>query len=75
MFHSILGFVMELGMIYLLTAMFIILDLLLLSMRVRRLRNEKTSTERDAREVRREADAEEQRKAYNRRQDYLKAAQ
>ncbi len=73
MFHSILGFVMELGMIYLLIAMFIILDLLLLSMRVRRLRGEKTMP--DEREVRREAEAEEQRKAYNRRQDYLKAAQ
>ncbi len=75
MFQSILGFVMDLGLIYLLTATFIILDLLLLSMRVRRLRDEKTNTDRDEREVRRNADAAQQRKAFEQRQDNLKPAQ
>lgn len=40
MLYSILNFLMQLSMLYLMTAMFIILDLLLLSIRMRRLRIE-----------------------------------
>jgi len=72
MFHSILGFVMELGMVYLLLALFVILDLLLLSTRARRLRGEKS--DREIREERREADALEQRKAFERRRAEVPAA-
>lgn len=73
MFQSILDFVMELSLVYLLAALFIILDLMLLSARARRLRGEKT--DKDVRETRREADEEEQRKAFERRHAHLPAAQ
>jgi cell division protein ZapA (FtsZ GTPase activity inhibitor) len=72
MFHSILGFVMELGMVYLLTALFVVLDLLLLTTRARRHRSE--ATEQDERETRRKADEEMQRTAFNQRQEDLHAA-
>ncbi len=75
-FRSILDFVMELGMVYLLTALFVILDLMLLSARARRLRGEKTDRgEREMRrEARREAEKQEQRKAFERRHADLPAA-
>jgi hypothetical protein len=73
MFLSILNFVMELGLVYLLTALFVILDLMLLSSRARRLRGEKKG--RDEREVRREADEQQQRKAFEKRQAEFSAAQ
>lgn len=66
MLHSFLNFVMELSLVYLMTALFVILDLMLLSTRARRLREEKTG--RNIREERREAEAREQRKAFERRQ-------
>jgi cell division protein ZapA (FtsZ GTPase activity inhibitor) len=72
MFQWILNFVMELGMLYLLTALFVILDLMLLSARARRLRGEKT--ERNEREERREAEALEQRKAFERRHAHVPVA-
>ena len=72
MFHSILGFVMELSLVYLLIAVFVILDLLLLSSRARRLRSEKMDGQR--RDERREADGEQQRKAFESRQAYVRAA-
>ena len=71
MFHSIIGFVMELGMVYSLTALFVILDLMLLTTRARRHRGE--ATERDEREDRRKADEEMQRKAFDKRQEDLHA--
>lgn len=71
MFQLILDFVMELGLVYLLTAVFVILDLLLLSSRARRLRNE--STDRNEREARREADEKQQRTAFEKRQAGLPA--
>jgi len=72
MFQSILGFVMELGMVYLLLALFVILDLLLLSTRARRLRGEKS--DREIREERRAAEEQEERKAFDRRHAHLPAA-
>ena len=72
MFQSILDFVMELGLVYLLTALFVILDLMLLSARARRLRGEKT--DRDERETRRDMEEQEQRKAFERRHAHLPAA-
>ena len=72
MLHTFLNFVMELGLVYLLTALFVILDLMLLSTRARRLRGEKSH--RDMRDERREAEALEQRKAFERRQDRIPVA-
>ncbi len=67
MVYWILHFLMQLSMLYLLTAMFILLDLLLLSMRIRRLRNEKLVRERNDSEriaaTRREREAFERRTA------------
>lgn len=76
MFHSVVSFAMELSLLYLMTATFIILDLLLLSIRARRVREErKERDERNAtRNARREAEAAEERKAFERRQSYLRPA-
>lgn len=67
MLYSILNFLMQLSLLYLLTAMFVILDLLLLSVRIRRQRFEKLVKKRNdtARlaEQRREREAFEQRHA------------
>jgi membrane protein implicated in regulation of membrane protease activity len=49
MLYQILGFLLQLSSLYLLIAMFILLDLLLLSIRVRRLKREKE--ERDTKQV------------------------
>ena len=72
LFQSFLNFVMELGLVYLLTALFVILDVMLLSARSRRLRGEKT--DRNERETRRQAEEQEQRKAFERRHAHLPAA-
>lgn len=76
MFHTVVSFAMELSLLYLLTATFIILDLLLLSMRARRIREDrKDRDQRNAeRTARRESDAAEERRAFDRRQSYLKPA-
>ena len=73
MLQSFLGFVMELSLLYLLIALFVILDLLLLSTRTRRLRSEKTVPKE--RETRRQMEEQEQRKAFERRHARLPAAQ
>jgi hypothetical protein len=77
MFHSVLSFAMELSLLYLMTVTFIILDVLLLSIRARRVREErKERDQRSAqREARRELEAAEERQAFERRQSYLKPAQ
>ena len=76
MFHTVLSFAMELSLLYLLTSTFIILDLLLLSIRARRVREERK--ERDQRkaqrDARRELEAAEERNAFERRRSYLKPA-
>lgn len=72
MFHSVVSFAMELSLVYLLTTTFIILDALLLSIRARRQRDERK--DRDRRNTQRESEAAEERKAFDRRQDYLKPA-
>ena len=54
MLHSVVDFLIQLGTVYLLTVMFVILDLLLLSTRARRLRTEEA--ERKLREERRADD-------------------
>jgi len=76
MFHTVVSFAMELSLLYLLTGTFIILDLLLLSIRARRVREERKGRDmRNAeREARREAEAAEERRAFERRQSYLKPA-
>ncbi len=66
MFQTILNFAMQLSLVYLLTAMFIILDLLLLSVRTRRLRHEKMARERQ--EAHHVTDEELQRQAFEGRQ-------
>lgn len=73
MFHTVVNFAMELSLLYLLIATFIILDMLLLSIRVRRQHEEKETRQR--RDLQREAEAAEQRKAFEQRQAYLKPAQ
>ena len=45
MFYAVLEFVMQLGMIYLLVTMFILIDLLLWAVRARRFREEKERRE------------------------------
>jgi len=76
MFHSVVSFAMELSLLYLMTGTFIILDLLLLSIRARRIREErKERDQRSAqRNARREAEAAEERMAFERRQGYLRPA-
>lgn len=73
MLHSILNFVMQLSLVYLLTAMFVILDLLLLSTRVRRLRREEA--DRDMRKTRRKVAEQQRRTAFQSRQPHLRATQ
>ena len=48
-FYAVLGYLAQLSMLYLLVAMFILLDLLLLAVRSRRLREEKEQREADRR--------------------------
>lgn len=69
MLHSILGFLMQLSMLYLLIGMFVILDLLLLSVRVRRLRYEKLVRQR--KDAARQAEQRRDREAFEQRQPRL----
>jgi len=69
MLHSILGFLMQLSMLYLLTGMFVILDLLLLSVRIRRLRYEKLVRQR--KDAARQAEQRRDRESFEQRQPRL----
>lgn len=69
MLYKILAFLLELSLVHLLTAMFMLLDLLLLSVRINRVR-----LERGAREVKRRnaaAEARENRRAFEARKTLL----
>ena len=72
MFFSVVDFLMQLSLVYLLTVMFVILDLLILVRRAEERRSREA--ERDSRDMRRTAEQEQERKAYENRREYLQAS-